>query len=63
MSAMRRPSVAKPVRPITRNVPRMSASSGLVLMRMRYGRWMYRRPNAQRIPTTKTTPNTSAVAE
>ena len=37
-SAMRSASVRKPVTPMTRNVPRITASSGLVLMRMRYGR-------------------------
>ena len=36
--AMRNISAAKPDRPISRNVPRMRACSGLVLMRMRYGR-------------------------
>jgi hypothetical protein len=35
---MRKPSVRKPVTPITRKVPRITASSGFVLMRMRYGR-------------------------
>ena len=39
-SAMRNASVKKPVSAITRNVTRMTASSGLVLMRMRYGRSM-----------------------
>ncbi len=38
ISAMRNASVKKPVSAITRNVTRMTASSGLVLMRMRYGR-------------------------
>ena len=37
-AAMRNASARKPVRPITRNMPRMTACSGLVLMRMRYGR-------------------------
>ena len=36
--AMRNISAAKPERPMTRNVPRMSTCSGLDLMRMRYGR-------------------------
>ena len=30
----------KPVIASTQNVPRIMASSGLVLMRIRYGRWM-----------------------
>ena len=38
ISAMRSASVRKPVTAMTRNVTRMTASSGLVLMRMRYGR-------------------------
>ena len=36
--AMRSASVKKPVSAITRNVRRMTASSGLVLIRIRYGR-------------------------
>src|SRR5260370_23442726 len=60
--AIRNPSTRKPVTPMTRNVARMTASSGLVLMRIRYGRWRYRRPIAQRIPTRKMMPNRFAVA-
>ncbi len=37
--AMRNISEPKPDSPMSRNVPRMMACSGLVLMRMRYGRW------------------------
>ena len=37
LGAMRSASVRKPVTAITRNVTRITASSGLVLMRMRYG--------------------------
>jgi hypothetical protein len=36
-SAMRNISAPKPVTPIARNVPRMTACSGFDLMRMRYG--------------------------
>ena len=38
IAAMRNASAKKPDTPITRKVPRMAAYSGLVLIRMRYGR-------------------------
>jgi hypothetical protein len=37
---MRKASVPKPVTPMARKVPRMTACSGFDLMRIRYGRWM-----------------------
>ena len=37
-AAMRNASVVKPVTAITRNVTRMTRCSGLVLIRIRYGR-------------------------
>ncbi len=40
VSAMRKPSARNPVTPMANSTPRMTACSGLVLMRMRYGRWM-----------------------
>ena len=39
VSAMRHASVPKPVTVMARKTPRMTACSGLDLMRMRYGRW------------------------
>ena len=51
MRAMRNISDAKPVRPIDSITPRISACSGFDLIRMRYGRWMYRRTIAQPTPS------------
>ncbi len=60
-AAMRKASVVNPVTAMTRNVTRITRCSGFVLMRIRYGRWPYRRANAHRIPTRKMSPNRSPV--
>jgi hypothetical protein len=55
-AAMRNISVRKPVMPMAPNTPRITQCSGLVLIRMRYGRCTRRRKKAQTMPARNTMP-------